>query len=214
MTQTLDRLEAMRVVPIVELDDPADAVPLAEALVAGGLACAEIVLRTPAALDVVAAIAASGLGMTVGAGTVRSPEQARDAVAAGAAFLVSPSLDPAVVAAAAELATPMLPGVCTPSEIDAASRLGLRVVKFFPAELSGGPAAIRALAGPFPEMRFMPTGGITPDTLGDYLAVPQIVACGGSWITDRSLLAARDWDAVRERAAAAARTAGAYRTTA
>ncbi|WP_432519197.1 bifunctional 4-hydroxy-2-oxoglutarate aldolase/2-dehydro-3-deoxy-phosphogluconate aldolase [Kineococcus sp. SYSU DK006] len=193
----LDRVTAARLVPVVVLDDAAAAGPLADALVAGGLPVAEVTFRTPAAADAVRAMADHG-GVLVGAGTVLTPAQVDRAVAAGAAFVVSPGLDRAVVERCREHGVAVLPGAVTATEVQAALALGLSTVKFFPAATSGGPAAVRALSAPFADVRFVPTGGIGPDDLGRWLEVPSVLAVGGSWMVPRERIAAGDFDAVRE----------------
>ena len=193
----LDRVTAARLVPVVVLDDAAAAGPLADALVAGGLPVAEVTFRTPAAADAVRAMADHG-GVLVGAGTVLTPAQVDRAVAAGAAFVVSPGLDRAVVERCREHGVAVLPGAVTATEVQAALALGLSTVKFFPAATSGGPAAVRALSAPFADVRFVPTGGIGPDDLGRWLEVPSVLAVGGSWMVPRERIAVGDFDAVRE----------------
>jgi len=193
---TLDRLAAHRLVPVVVIDDAADAGPLAAALVAGGLPVAEVTFRTAAAADAVRAMADRG-DVLVGAGTVLTPDQVDAAVAAGARYIVSPGTSRAVVERCAELGVPALPGAVTATEVQAALELGCTTVKFFPAGTSGGPAAVAALAAPFGGVRFVPTGGIGPATVADYLALPSVVAVGGSWMVPRDRIRAGDLDAVR-----------------
>jgi 2-dehydro-3-deoxyphosphogluconate aldolase/(4S)-4-hydroxy-2-oxoglutarate aldolase len=197
------RLRAIGLLPVVELARAEDAVPLAEALIAGGLPCIEITLRTPEAAAGIAAVRAACPGILLGAGTVLSLEQVDVALAAGADFAVSPGTNPLVVEASLARGLPMLPGVATPSEIEAARALGLRTVKLFPAELLGGAAYIGALCGPYRDISFVPTGSITPETLPGYLALPQVVACGGSWMVRPALVAAGEFDRIRELAAEA-----------
>jgi len=196
-----------RVIPVVTLDHPADARPVAEALLAGGLPVAEVTFRTPASGKVLAAMAAVP-GLTAGAGTVTTAAQADDAKAAGARFVVSPGLSAAVVARCRELELPVVPGTATPSEVMAAVDSGLEFVKFFPAETLGGVATIRALAAVFPAVRFVPTGGITARNLGEYLAEPSVAAVGGTWLVARELLARQDWDQVTRLTAEAVAAAG------
>ncbi|WP_232547650.1 bifunctional 4-hydroxy-2-oxoglutarate aldolase/2-dehydro-3-deoxy-phosphogluconate aldolase [Propioniciclava soli] len=182
-------------VPVVVMDDAARAPGLAQALVAGGLPVAEVTFRTAAARDAIAAMAQVP-GMIVGAGTVRTPEQAEQAVAAGATFIVSAGLSEKVVRRCQELDVPVLPGTATATEIQQATELGLDTVKFFPAETAGGAAAVKALAAPYPDISFVPTGGIGPKNLADYLAVTSIVACGGSWMCPRDAVADGRFDEV------------------
>lgn len=177
--------------PVVVIDREEDAVPVGRALLAGGIRQAEVTLRTPAALGALRALA--GLpGLLVGAGTVLDPAQVDAVVDAGARFVVSPGLSEEVVAACERRGVDVVPGIATATELMRARSLGLRTVKFFPAESSGGPAAIAALASVFPEMRFVPTGGIGSDRAADYAALPSVVAVGGSWMVPRSAIAAGD----------------------
>jgi 2-dehydro-3-deoxyphosphogluconate aldolase / (4S)-4-hydroxy-2-oxoglutarate aldolase len=192
-----DRLRQVGVVPVVELPEADLAVPLAEALVAGGLSCVEITFRTPAAQAGLEAIRSAYPDMLLGAGTVLDDEQLSVAESAGADFVVSPGTNPELVRACLARRIPILPGVCTPSEIEAARGLGLRTLKFFPAEPIGGVTFLRSLCGPYRDVAFVPTGGITAGVLADYLAVPQVLACGGSWMVKPELLSAGDFDRVR-----------------
>jgi 2-dehydro-3-deoxyphosphogluconate aldolase / (4S)-4-hydroxy-2-oxoglutarate aldolase len=193
-----------RVVPVVVFDDPARAGDLADAMVAGGLPVAEVTFRTPDAQAVLGAVAAR-TDLLVGAGTVITAEQVDRAHDAGARFVVSPGLSAAVVRRCQELGLPVFPGVASSSEIIAALDLGVDVVKFFPAEANGGLATIKALAAAFPQVRFVPTGGITEASAPDYLAHPAVAAVGGSWMVAPALLAAGDWDEVAARCAGAVR---------
>jgi 2-dehydro-3-deoxyphosphogluconate aldolase / (4S)-4-hydroxy-2-oxoglutarate aldolase len=204
----LQCLARVRVVPVVEIGEARHAIPLAVALAEGGLTCVEITFRTAAAAEAITAVATERPDILVGAGTVRSVEQADVAVAAGAQFLVAPGLSPAVAARAYEHGIPLLPGVCTPTEIEQAADLGLRLLKFFPAEAAGGVAYLKALGGPFRDVQFVPTGGIGPGNLADYLELPLVAACGGSWMAPPPLVQAGDFAAVTRLAAAAAEIAG------
>lgn len=200
--EIVNRLVAFGVVPVATLDAE-QAVPVADALVAGGLPCIEITFRTKAAAEAIRR-ARSVEGLLVGAGTVLSPEQARTAHAAGAHFAVAPGTSEEVVECCRELGLPFIPGVATPSEIERARRLGLRVLKVFPASSVGGVGFLRAVSATYPDVRFIPTGGIGPDTLADYLALPSVVAVGGSWMVKEELV--RDGDiATIERLAREAR---------
>jgi len=183
----LEQLSSARLVPVVVLDDAADADPLAAALVAGGLPVAEVTFRTDAAEESIRAMAARG-DMLVGAGTVLTPKQVDLAVAAGASYIVSPGLSKAVVERCQEHGVLALPGAVTATEVQAALELGLTTVKFFPAGTSGGAPAIAALAAPFVGVTFVPTGGIGPKNLHEYLAIPAIVAVGGSWMVPRAMV--------------------------
>lgn len=191
-----DRLAAIRVVPVVVLDDAAQAMPLADALVAGGLPCAEVTFRTPAAVAAIRSLA-DRTDILVGAGTIITADQVDLAVDAGARFLVSPGFGVDVVRRAQELGVPVLPGVATASEAQAAVGAGLRQVKFFPAEQSGGLKMLSALAGPFPDLQFMPSGGVNLANVANYLAHPSIFAVGGSWMVPRERVMSGDFDAVR-----------------
>jgi 2-dehydro-3-deoxyphosphogluconate aldolase/(4S)-4-hydroxy-2-oxoglutarate aldolase len=194
--EVLGRLAAYRLVPVVVLDDAADAGPLADALVAGGLPVAEVTFRTPAAADAIRALSARG-DVLVGAGTVLTPGQVDAAVAAGARYVVSPGTSRAVVERCAEHGVAALPGAVTATEVQSALELGLTTLKFFPAGTSGGPKAIAALAAPFTGVRFVPTGGVSAADLGDYLALPSVAAVGGSWMVPRDRIRAGDFATVR-----------------
>ncbi|MCW5612137.1 MAG: bifunctional 4-hydroxy-2-oxoglutarate aldolase/2-dehydro-3-deoxy-phosphogluconate aldolase [Rubrivivax sp.] len=197
------------VIPVIVLQREADAVPLARALVEGGVRVLEVTLRTPAALACIAAIAREVPQAIVGAGTVRGAADARAARAAGAAFAVSPGYTAKVGAACRELALPLLPGVATASEVMAASADGHRFLKFFPATAAGGLPMLKALAGPFADIAFCPTGGITAETAPQFLALPNVRVVGGSWLTPADAVAAGDWP----RISALARAAAALRPT-
>ncbi|HLT92786.1 MAG TPA: bifunctional 4-hydroxy-2-oxoglutarate aldolase/2-dehydro-3-deoxy-phosphogluconate aldolase [Woeseiaceae bacterium] len=201
------RLEHTPVVPLVQADDPAVAVRVAHALVAGGLTVIEVVFRTDAALACLEAVGREVPEAVVGAGTVLTEAQARAAADAGARFIVSPGLDEAVVSVARERDLPAFPGVVTATELQRAYNLGLRTVKFFPASAAGGIPTLKALAAPFREMRFMPTGGVSAANLADWLALPQVVACGGSWLTPAAAIAAGEYSTITNLAAEACRIA-------
>jgi len=197
-----DVLRGHRVVPVVVLEDPASADDLGAALVAGGLPVAEVTFRTPGAGEVLRRLAQRD-DLAVGAGTVRTAEQVDLAHEAGARFVVSPGLSAAVVRRCQALDLPVIPGVSTASEIMAALDLGLETVKFFPAEACGGLPTIKALSAPFPQVRFVPTGGVTAQNAPAYLAHPAVAAVGGSWMVAPGLLAAGEWDEVTARCSAA-----------
>jgi 2-dehydro-3-deoxyphosphogluconate aldolase/(4S)-4-hydroxy-2-oxoglutarate aldolase len=182
-----DDLRATRIVPVIVIKDLAHAVPLAKALVEGGLNILEVTLRTDVALTAIAAIAKEVKGAIVGAGTVINARQFSAAAEAGSKFVVSPGLTDEVVKAARDHDVPILPGVATASEIMQGLSLGLSTFKFFPAETSGGAPAIKALGGPFPQVRFCPTGGIGPKNLSSYLSLPNVIAAGGSWMVPSDL---------------------------
>jgi len=193
----LPALSAARLVPVVVLDDAADAEALAGALVAGGLPVAEVTFRTAAAQDSIRAMAARG-DILVGAGTVLTVAQVDQAVAAGARFVVSPGLSRAVVGRCQEHGVLALPGAVTATEVMAALELGLTTVKFFPAGTSGGAAAIKALAAPFGDVRFVPTGGVGPKNLAEYLALSAVAAVGGSWMVPRDRVKAGDFAGIQQ----------------
>ncbi|KJC50487.1 keto-deoxy-phosphogluconate aldolase [Bradyrhizobium sp. LTSP885] len=195
------------VVPVVTVVDVHDAVPLAKALVAGGLSVIEVTLRTAAALDAIYAIAAEVEGAIVGAGTVREPAQLAAAARAGARFAVSPGFTARLLDAAADTDPPLLPGVATASEAMTLIDRGYRFAKFFPAEPAGGRAYLSALAGPLPQLMFCPTGGITIETAPRYLDLPNVVCIGGSWMVTHDRIAAKDWTSVE----GASRTAATLR---
>lgn len=191
----LDRIARTRIVPVVVLDREEDAEPLAEALLAGGLDVMEITFRTPAAAGAIRRIAEKFPEIWVGAGTLLEREQVLRARDAGAVFGVAPGLNPRIVEAATACGLQFAPGVMTPGEVEQAVALGCRVLKFFPAETAGGVGMLKALAGPYGHtgVRFIPTGGITANNLGDYLKLPIVAAIGGSWMVDKALVAAANW---------------------
>ena len=200
------------VIPVVVLDRLVDAVPLADALLRGGISAVEITLRTPVGFDAISAMKRVFPDAIVGAGTVCSKHAYGRAVDAGADFIVSPGATPALFTAAKDHALPFLPGAVTASEVLTAIDYGYSVLKFFPAETSGGALAIRALAGPFPEVSFMPTGGITRDNLRTYMTLNSVRAVGGSWLTPKELIADRAWDAICEEAVETVAQAEAIKT--
>ncbi|MFF9426949.1 bifunctional 4-hydroxy-2-oxoglutarate aldolase/2-dehydro-3-deoxy-phosphogluconate aldolase [Streptomyces sp. NPDC014746] len=204
MTSVFDLAPDGPVVPVLVIEDAADAVPLARALVAGGLPLIEVTLRTPAALDAVRAIAAEVPEAVVGAGTVVSAAGVADAVAAGARFLVSPGWTGRLIGAMRDSGVPFLPGVSTASEVVALLEEDVTDMKFFPAEAAGGVPYLRSLAGPLPRARFCPTGGIAPASAPAYLALPNVGCVGGSWMLPPDALAARDWARVEALAREAA----------
>ncbi|MFJ1805364.1 MULTISPECIES: bifunctional 4-hydroxy-2-oxoglutarate aldolase/2-dehydro-3-deoxy-phosphogluconate aldolase [unclassified Streptomyces] len=203
-------LDLAPVMPVVVIEDAADAVPLARALVAGGLPVIEVTLRTPAALDAIREISGSVPEAVVGAGTVITPEQVTACGEAGARFLVSPGWTDVLLTAMRASGLPFLPGVSTTSEVVALLERGVREMKFFPAQAAGGTAYLRSLAGPLPQARFCPTGGIGPDNAPDYLSLPNVGCVGGSWMIPADAVAARDWQRIEglARAASSLRAAG------
>jgi 2-dehydro-3-deoxyphosphogluconate aldolase/(4S)-4-hydroxy-2-oxoglutarate aldolase len=199
--EVLSRIRSCGVVPVLVVEDAGHAAPLAGALCDGGILCAEVTYRTPAAGEVLRRMREARPEMLVGAGTVLTPAGAGAARAAGAAFIVSPGFNPAVVDYCQDHDIPVYPGVCTPTEIEAAMAKDLRVLKFFPAEPMGGLRTLKAISAPYGEIAFMPTGGITLATLAEYLAFDRIVACGGSWLAPAAWLRDGDFARVREEAA-------------
>ena len=188
MTDVMKKLQKIGIVPVVVLDRAEDALPLAECLAEGGLPCAEVTFRTAAAEESIRRMAKAFPDMIIGAGTVLTTEQADRAIDAGATFIVSPGFNPKVTEYVLGKGVPMTPGVCTPTEIEAALQFGLDVLKFFPAEPAGGLKMIKALAAPYVNVSFMPTGGISAANVRDYLAYDRIVACGGSWMVSGKLV--------------------------
>lgn len=202
----LSRLAAAGVVPVVVLDKAEDAVPTAKAMAAGGIDVMEITFRTAAAADSIRAVAAEVPEMLVGAGTVMNLEQCKLAVECGAKFIVSPGYDEEIVAWCVENGVAVTPGCVTPTEIMAALKHGLKVVKFFPANVYGGLSAIKALSGPFVGLKFIPTGGVNQQNLGEFVSNPSIHAVGGSWVCPKADIAAHNFDKITQLCAEARRT--------
>lgn len=199
MMKTLEeRFYDYAVVPVVVLNDADDAVPLADALIKGGLPCAEVTFRTDAAEESIRRICESFPDMLVGAGTVLTTKQVERAYKAGAKFIVSPGFDPEIIDCCISIGLPVLPGCITPSEIAQAVKRGLKVVKFFPAEQSGGVAMIKAMAAPYSMVKFMPTGGISTKNLADYLSCDKILCCGGSWMVKEDLIKSGSFDKITD----------------
>ncbi len=201
-------LDAAGVIPVLTVGDIGQAAPLARALKAGGLSVIEMTWRTEAALDVMKAMKAAEPGMIVGMGTIRTPDQAEASIAAGADFLVSPGLTPKLLPALLASGVPVLPGVATAGEAMTAAEAGFEVLKFFPAEQAGGLPYLKSLQGPLPDIRFCPTGSISRERAPDYLALPNVVCVGGSWIASQAMIEGGQWETVEAnaRAAAAMRT--------
>jgi 2-dehydro-3-deoxyphosphogluconate aldolase/(4S)-4-hydroxy-2-oxoglutarate aldolase len=199
-----DLLGISPVVPVVVIDDAADAVPLARALARGGVRIMEITLRTPAGLGAIERVAAEVPETTVGAGTVTTPEEASAALRAGARFIVTPGATDRLLTAALDTGLPLLAGASTLTEILRLREHGQRAVKFFPAEAAGGTAYLRAVAGPVPDVSFCPTGGIGPGNAAEYLALPNVGCVGGSWLTPAAAVRSRDWGEIERLAGAAA----------
>ncbi|HEV7909010.1 MAG TPA: bifunctional 4-hydroxy-2-oxoglutarate aldolase/2-dehydro-3-deoxy-phosphogluconate aldolase [Pseudonocardiaceae bacterium] len=198
-----DLLDLSPVIPVVVVDDADHAVPLAEALLRGGVGVIELTLRTPAALAAIERIAAEVPQIVIGAGTITAPEHAEQAAKAGAAFLVTPGSTDRVLNAAEDTGLPLLPGAATVSEAMRLAERGLTALKFFPAEAAGGSDYLKSIGGPLPHLRFCPTGGITPESAPRYLALPNVGCVGGSWLAPKDALAAGDWGRVEALARAA-----------
>ena len=196
MKEILDKIRKIGIVPVVALDDAGDAVNLANALIAGGLGAVEVTFRTDAAEEAIRIIAESVPDIIVGAGTVTTINMADRAIDAGAKFIVSPGFNPDVTKHVISRGAPMIPGCATPGEMEQAMALGLDTVKFFPAEQNGGAGMLRALAGPYRNLNWMPTGGINADNLSEYLSIPQVIACGGTWMVKKDLIAQKKWDEI------------------
>lgn len=196
MNDILTKLRQIGIVPVVALEDAKDALPLGRALMNGGIPCAEVTFRTAAAKDAIATLTKELPDMLVGAGTVLTTEQVDSAVAAGAKFIVSPGFNPKVVGYCVEKNIPIVPGCATPSDIERALEFGLSVVKFFPAEAAGGIAMIKAMSAPYGAVKFMPTGGINSGNINSYLSFGKVLACGGSWMVDKKLVAAGNFDEI------------------
>ena len=197
MNPILEQFQKLGIIPVVVIDDAKDAVPLAKALCEGGLPVAEVTFRTDAAEEAIRLMSEAYPEMLVGAGTVLTTEQVDRAVAAGSKFIVSPGLNPKIVKYCQEKNVPITPGTARPTDIEMALELGLDVVKFFPAEQNGGLAMIKAMAAPYTKVKFMPTGGINAKNLKSYLDFDKIIACGGSWMVPKDLVAAGDFEAIK-----------------
>ena len=196
MNEVLQRVYQIGIIPVIAIDDADKAVPLAQALVKGGLPAAEVTFRTAAGEEAIRRIATEVPDMLVGAGTVLTTEQADRAIAAGAQFIVSPGFNPAVTRYVIDKGVPMMPGTATPGEMEQAMSMGLDVVKFFPAEQNGGVAKLKAVAGPYTTLRWMPTGGVNTKNMMDYLSFDKIIACGGTWMVKKDLIEGEKWDEI------------------
>ena len=191
-----EQFSKIGIIPVVVLDDPKDAAPLAKALYENGLPCAEVTFRTAAAEESIKIMTREFPEMLVGAGTVLTKDQADRAINAGAKFIVSPGLNPKIVQYCLDKSMPITPGTQTPSEMEQALELGLKVVKFFPAEPAGGLNMIKAVAAAYVDLKFMPTGGLNANNVRDYLAYKKIIACGGSWMVKKDLITAGEWEKI------------------
>ncbi|MEZ8383726.1 bifunctional 4-hydroxy-2-oxoglutarate aldolase/2-dehydro-3-deoxy-phosphogluconate aldolase, partial [Vibrio splendidus] len=183
-----DQLKALKVIPVIAIDNAEDIIPLGKVLAENGLPAAEITFRSDAAVEAIRLLREAQPDMLIGAGTILNGEQALAAKKAGATFVVSPGFNPNTVKACQEIGIDIIPGVNNPSTVEAALEMGLTTLKFFPAEASGGISMVKSLVGPYGDIRLMPTGGITSSNIDNYLAVPQVLACGGTWMVDKKLV--------------------------
>jgi len=196
MENVLERIEGMGIVPVVAVDDTAHCSELGYALIEGGLPCVEVTFRTAVAADAIEALSLAHPSLLVGAGTVLTVSQAQTAIDSGASFVMAPGFDNDVVDWCLDKQVPIFPGVMTPTDINGARNKGVKVVKFFPAEAAGGVKTLKAVSGPYADMRFVPTGGINPNNLSDYLSLPFVLACGGTWILNKTMIVNMDFDAI------------------
>ncbi|WP_072055100.1 bifunctional 4-hydroxy-2-oxoglutarate aldolase/2-dehydro-3-deoxy-phosphogluconate aldolase [Aliivibrio fischeri] len=196
MSTINEQLQSLKVIPVIALDNAEDIIPLGKVLSDNGLPAAEITFRSDAAVEAIRLLKQSQPHMLIGAGTVLNGEQALAAKEAGASFVVSPGFNPNTVKACKEIGIDIVPGVNNPSTVEAALEMGLTTLKFFPAEASGGLNMVKSLVGPYGDIRLMPTGGITASNIQDYLAIPQVLACGGTWMVDKKLIENKDWDTI------------------
>ncbi|MFB2864964.1 bifunctional 4-hydroxy-2-oxoglutarate aldolase/2-dehydro-3-deoxy-phosphogluconate aldolase [Aeromonas sp. MdU4] len=196
MSSITEQLQALKVIPVIAIEQAEDIIPLGAALANNGLPVAEITFRSAAAAEAIRLLRQSQPEMLIGAGTVLNREQVIAAKEAGATFIVSPGFNPNTVKACQELDIPIIPGVNNPSTIEAALEMGLTTLKFFPAEASGGSAMIKALLAPYTQITLMPTGGISTHNIAEYLAIPRVIACGGSWMVDKKLIAEKQWEEI------------------
>ena len=211
MNGVLDQLGKIGIIPVVVIDNISDADGLADALLRGGIPCAEVTFRTEAAEEAIRRLTDRFQELLVGAGTVLSLEQAKCAVSAGARFIVSPGTSPDIVQYCIENSIPIIPGAQTPTEIELAMKYGIDVVKFFPSELAGGVKMLKALAAPYHNIRFVPTGGINVQNVGDYLEFDKVLACGGSWMVNKELIKKRQFSEIQIKVAEAAAIVKKYR---
>ncbi|WP_279504059.1 bifunctional 4-hydroxy-2-oxoglutarate aldolase/2-dehydro-3-deoxy-phosphogluconate aldolase [Aeromonas veronii] len=196
MSSITEQLQALKVIPVISIEQAEDIIPLGAALANNGLPVAEITFRSAAAVEAIRLLRKAYPEMLIGAGTVLNREQVIAAKEAGATFIVSPGFNPNTVKACQELNIPIIPGVNNPSTIEAALEMGLTTLKFFPAEASGGSAMIKALLAPYTQITLMPTGGISTHNINEYLAIPRVIACGGSWMVDKKLIAEKQWEEI------------------
>ncbi|MFA0879522.1 bifunctional 4-hydroxy-2-oxoglutarate aldolase/2-dehydro-3-deoxy-phosphogluconate aldolase [Vibrio cholerae] len=194
MSSIKQQLKALKVIPVIAIDNAEDIIPLGKVLVENGLPAAEITLRSEAAVEAIRLLRQTQPDMLIGAGTVLNREQAIAAKEAGATFIVSPGFNPNTVKACKEIGIDIVPGVNNPSTVEAALEMGLTTLKFFPAEASGGINMVKSLLAPYTDIELMPTGGISPANIKDYLAIPRVLACGGTWMVDKKLIEAGNWE--------------------
>ncbi|PML51661.1 2-dehydro-3-deoxyphosphogluconate aldolase [Vibrio lentus] len=191
-----DQLKALKVIPVIAIDNAEDIIPLGKVLAENGLPAAEITFRSDAAVEAIRLLREAQPDMLIGAGTILNGKQALAAKEAGATFVVSPGFNPNTVKACQKIGINIIPGVNNPSTVEAALEMGLTTLKFFPAEASGGISMVKSLVGPYGDIRLMPTGGITSSNIDNYLAVPQVLACGGTWMVDKKLVENGEWDEI------------------
>lgn len=196
MKTLVNQLAQIKLIPVIVIDHAEDIIPLGKALVDNGLPAAEITFRSEAAAEAIRLLREHQPNMLIGAGTVLNQQQALAAKEAGASFVVSPGFNPTTVKVCQELNIPIIPGINNPSTIEAALEMGLTTLKFFPAEASGGTAMIKALLAPYTNIKLMPTGGISTKNIRDYLSIPRVIACGGSWMVDKTLIENKEWDQI------------------
>ncbi|ENM5769302.1 bifunctional 4-hydroxy-2-oxoglutarate aldolase/2-dehydro-3-deoxy-phosphogluconate aldolase [Vibrio mimicus] len=194
MSSIKQQLKALKVIPVIAIDNAKDIIPLGKVLVENGLPAAEITFRSEAAVEAIRLLRQTQPDMLIGAGTVLNREQAIAAKEAGATFIVSPGFNPNTVKACQEIGIDIVPGVNNPSTVEAALEMGLTTLKFFPAEASGGINMVKSLLAPYTDIELMPTGGISPANIKDYLAIPRVLACGGTWMVDKKLIEAGNWE--------------------
>ncbi|MCE0492419.1 bifunctional 4-hydroxy-2-oxoglutarate aldolase/2-dehydro-3-deoxy-phosphogluconate aldolase [Vibrio salinus] len=194
MNTIIEQISALKIIPVIAIDDAEDIIPLGKALVENGLPVAEITFRSSSAGEAIRLLRQSQPDMLIGAGTVLTQQQIFDAKNAGATFIVTPGFNPNIVRTCQDLNIPIIPGINNPTALEAAVEMGLTTLKFFPAEASGGISMIKSLTGPYRNVKFMPTGGINPGNIQKYLSVPEVICCGGSWMVDKTMIANRDWD--------------------
>ena len=197
MSSIFDQLKSFRIIPVIVIDDPSKAAPLGQSLIDGGLPCGEITFRTASAAESIREMTKAHPNLLLGAGTVLTTAQADSAIEAGAKFIIAPGLNPEVVRHCQQRNIPILPGIMTPSDIERALSLDLDTVKFFPAEAAGGVNMLKSLSGPYRNIKFVPTGGISPSNLGAYLSVKNVLACGGSWMVKDDLINSGNFEEIK-----------------